>query len=197
MENVINATDAHRLIELGHDAGYERSTEVGKINTGSVEKEVTRARTSTSTWCQHKDCIEDDVTVRLLDQISDWMDISWRNSEYLQLLRYEPGQYYKTHHDYIPHHIDRQYGVRILTVYLYLNDVPRGGGTNFDQLGLTVEPKAGRALIWPSTLNEKPHEIDERTSHQALPVERGVKYGANLWYHQFDIKTPEACGCID
>ena len=73
--------------------------------------------------------------------------------------------------------MDRQQGVRILTVYLYLNDVPAGGGTNFDKLGLTVMPKRGRALLWPSVLDKQPNMKDKSTSHQALPVEEGVKYG--------------------
>jgi hypothetical protein len=73
----------------------------------------------------------------------------------------------------------RQQGVRILTVYLYLNDVEAGGGTNFDQLDITVMPKRGRALLWPSVLDRAPSDKDGRTTHQALPVEAGVKYGAN------------------
>ena len=111
------------------------------------------------------------------------------NSEYLQLLQYTPGQKYAPHHDYIPSQIRRQPGVRILTVYLYLNEVEAGGGTNFDKLDLTVMPKTGRALIWPSVKNDNPHEKDPRTNHQALPVEAGIKYGANAWFHQRDFKT--------
>jgi prolyl 4-hydroxylase len=71
--------------------------------------------------------------------------------------------------------------VRVLTLYLYLNDVENGGGTNFDQLDITVMPKRGRALLWPSVLNSDPNEKDERTTHQALPVGKdSIKYGANV-----------------
>jgi prolyl 4-hydroxylase len=70
------------------------------------------------------------------------------------------------HHDYILHNFDRQQGVRILTAYLYLNDVEAGGGTKFTDLDLTVMPKLGRALFWPSVFNDKPHEKDGRTNHQ-------------------------------
>ena len=59
-------------------------------------------------------------------------------------------------HDYIGHHIVRQEGPRILTFYLYLNDVEAGGGTEFTKLGLVVTPKTGRAILWPSVLNEAP-----------------------------------------
>ena len=79
-----------------------------------------------------------------------------------------------------------------MTVFLYLSDVEEGGGTNFPALDLTVEPAKGRALIWPSVLNHKPNDLDLRVLHQALPVVRGVKYGANMWYHQRDTQ-PASC----
>lgn len=53
-----------------------------------------------------------------------------------------------------------------MTSYLYLNDVEAGGGTKFGGLGLTVMPKRGRALFWPSVLNDSPHEKDPRTNHE-------------------------------
>ena len=76
-----------------------------------------------------------------------------------------------------------------MTAYLYLNDVQKGGGTKFTDLDITVMPKRGRVLFWPSVLNDRPHEKDGRTNHQALPVEAGVKFGANGWFHQFDFKV--------
>jgi prolyl 4-hydroxylase len=89
----------------------------------------------------------------------------------------------------------RQQGVRILTLYLYLNDVEEGGGTNFDKLGVTVTPKRGRVVLWPSVFNDRPNIKDDRTTHQALPVKRGIKYGANAWFHMRDFKTPNREGC--
>jgi hypothetical protein len=94
---------------------------------------------------------------------------------------------YEIHHDYIELEIERQQGVRILTVYLYLNDVEAGGGTNFPRLNLTVMPKRGRALFWPSVTDPNPSAKDRRTDHQALPVDKGIKYGANFWYHLRDV----------
>jgi prolyl 4-hydroxylase len=99
------------------------------------------------------------------------------------------------HHDWIDFQLNRPEGVRILTVFFYLNTVEAGGGTRFTKLGITVPPVRGRALIWPSTLDEDPDARDARTHHQALPVERGIKYGANAWIHQRDYKTPHATGC--
>ncbi len=38
---------------------------------------------------------------------------------------------------------------RYLVFLWYLNDVTEGGGTEFPELGMTVQPKAGRLVIFP------------------------------------------------
>ena len=110
--------------------------------------------------------------------------------------QYAKGQFYRTHHDYIDYQLERPCGVRMLTFFLYLNDDGlEGGGTNFPDLDITVMPKKGRALLWPSVLNESANEIDERTLHQALPVEAGTKFAANAWMHQGDYKDAHERNC--
>lgn len=39
---------------------------------------------------------------------------------------------------------------RIASIILYLNDVPKGGETVFDNWGVSVTPKEGHAVIFPS-----------------------------------------------
>ena len=86
-------------------------------------------------------------------------------------------------------------GVRILTLFIYLNDVEEGGGTHFPLLGITVEPKMGNALLWPSVLDQSPESKDGRTDHEALPVLKGLKYGANAWIHSRNFKKAFEIGC--
>jgi prolyl 4-hydroxylase len=69
------------------------------------------------------------------------------NYEYLQLLRYEETQFYGQHHDYIPFHLERREGPRILTVFLYLNNVPAGGGTRFPLLDLVRNQSVALSLF--------------------------------------------------
>ena len=57
-------------------------------------------------------------------------------------------------------------------------------------------PKRGRVLIWPSVKDADPSLKDSRTDHQALPVEAGIKYGANAWLHLRDFKAPFKEACI-
>ena len=177
------------MIQAGTEIGYKRSFL-------SYENKASEGRTSANSWCETS-CRTDPLVASVVDRIAMLTQIPHNNSENLQLLRYEEGQFYKTHNDYIPYDRDCMQGVRVLTVFLYLNDVEEGGGTNFPGLDLTVESKRGRALIWPSVLDENPHEMDPRTNHQALPVIKGLKYGANAWLHQRDFETSTALGCIN
>mmetsp|Transcript_50312 Transcript_50312/g.56216 ORF Transcript_50312/g.56216 Transcript_50312/m.56216 type:complete len:461 (+) Transcript_50312:20-1402(+) len=195
IDNFVNDEEVERLIEMGSVEGYERSTDVGPMRLdGSTEEIVSTGRTSTNAWCSSK-CIKDEFVKAVNDRISSTTQFPEVNSEDLQLLRYEPGQMYERHHDFIEYEVDRQGGVRLLTLYLYLNDVEAGGGTNFPDLNLTVMPKRGQVLIWPSVLDDNPNEKDDRTDHQALPVEAGIKYGANAWLHMRDFKNPHERGC--
>jgi prolyl 4-hydroxylase len=66
------------------------------------------------------------VVQTLLKKMHEVTQIDDKHSEYLQLLKYEVGEFYKTHHDYIPMQKGRVHGVRILTCFLYLNDVEEG-----------------------------------------------------------------------
>lgn len=195
IENFVTDEEADRLIELGSIEGYGRSMDLGEVKPdGMSTNVVSRRRTSWNAWCSN-DCIEDKMVKAINSRICNLTGIPEANSEDLQLLRYEPGQYYKIHHDYIEFEIDRQGGPRLITVYLYLNDVEAGGGTNFPDLDVTVMPKRGRVLIWPSVLDSYPFMKDDRTNHQALPVEAGIKYGANAWFHMRNFKGPNNNGC--
>jgi prolyl 4-hydroxylase len=130
-----------------------------------------------------------------MERIENITGIPEANSENLQILQYEKSQFYQTHNDYIGYQKERPCGVRVLTFYFYLADVEEGGGTNFPKLNMTVQPKRGRAVLWPSVNDADPNTKDARSDHQALPVIKGVKYGANAWIHMRDFKTPNSKGC--
>lgn len=185
LDNFLNSTEAETLIELGATIGYERSTDVGDVEeNGSFETVVSFSRTSTNAWCNTEDCHDNPVVLAVRERMENLTGIPAANSEALQLLRYEPGQHYDLHHDFIRYEVSRRQGVRILTIFLYLNEVDEGGQTDFPQLRLSVTPKLGRALVWPSVLDEFPNKVDQRTEHRANRVMSGIKYGANAWLHQ-------------
>lgn len=188
LDNLATPEEALRMRELAELEGYNRSADVGAIREdGTYSDIVNDGRTSENAWCE-KQCYNDTVARRIMDRMEHITGIPEHKAEHLQLLRYQVGQKYQTHNDYIPHQIDRPPGVRILTFFLYLSDVEEGGETDFPRLGLRVTPKTGRAVLWPSVFDHDPNQNDVRSDHQALPVIKGTKYGANAWYHQRDVK---------
>ena len=89
-------------------------------------------------------------------------------------------------HDYIALDRGRLQGVRVLTLLIYLTNVTRGGHTKFfTNPAHVVQPRAGRAVLWPSVLDEDPHRQDPRTEHEAQPVLEGTKLAVKLIFVEF------------
>ena len=146
--------------------------------------------------CDDDACDNDPSVVAVKRKIQNVTGVSQENYEHLQILRYEKGQFYRTHHDMQPGENDMAAGPRVLTFFLYLSDVEEGGETNFPRLDdLDVRPRKGRALLWPSVLSNDPTLRDERTFHQAKDVLKGVKYAANAWIHSYNYRIPNHWGC--
>ena len=198
-DTFLTPEEADSFIELGAHEGYVRSTDVGDRKfDGTYGDHRSSQRTSENSWCQNE-CYDSPITQTVLARIENLTGIPDENSEYLQLLKYEEDQFYGVHNDFIEYQVDRPVGPRILTFYMYLNDVEEGGGTRFplvgDVGGTTVTPKKGKAVLWPSVLNEDTNEKDDRSDHEAMPVIKGIKYGANAWIHLRNYKGPNEDNC--
>lgn len=131
----------------------------------------------------------------LEERLASLVALPRENQEPAQVLRYAEGGQYRLHHDLLLAQSRQPCGVRAATLFTYLTDVAEGGETVFPQLGLTVTPKAGRALLWwnvdPKDIEAgNKHTKDPRTEHEARPVLRGEKWGMNKWVHMSDFKTP-------
>lgn len=194
-DNFFSEEEAQAFIDAGHEAGFDRSTDRGEVNAlGEQEKVTSQNRTSTNAWCIGK-CEEVPAVKRLTERIESVTGVPKRNFESFQILQYQLNQYYLSHHD----SSDLEFlvsGLRILTFFLYLTDVEEGGETKFDSLGVQVKPKRGRALVWPSVMNEDPAIWDPRTYHEAMPVIKGTKYAANHWLHLYDFEIASLYGCV-
>ena len=195
-EDFLTPEECQRLIYYGHNLGKGfRSSKVRGSGDGRNESFVGVAaqnRTSSTNWINHE-ALKDHAIVGIQRKLEDVTQHRFEenNFEYMQVLRYAEGQKYDHHLDYFPPHGQKAHGHRVLTVFLYLNDVEEGGETHFRDLvgedgagsaeGIAISPKAGRMVTWPSVLNEAPNDKDRRTFHGSLPVKKGIKYGANAW----------------
>lgn len=184
-DNFLTDVECDRLIELGEMVGYTRSRDAGEVKAdGSFEPITSDGRTSSGAFCSYpSNCRSDDVAQSVHDRIAKVTGIPVGNSEDLQILKYEVGQKYGLHHDLVDQQLMHRCGPRILTFFLYLSDVEEGGETSFPYLGISVKPKKGSALLWPSVLSSDPKQKDMKTAHEAKPVLKGNKYGANSWLH--------------
>ena len=175
VENFLTAAECDFLIDASTDA-LGPAPVVGKGGG-----EVSPSRTSSTCYLAREDLPEYIRKVCLLTGQPP------EHCELPQVGRYLPSQQYLQHFDAfdIGNEDGRRFasngGQRIVTVLVYLNDVPRGGATSFPNLNLVVQPRRGMALIFfPSTLDGL---LDKMALHAALPAV-DVKYVSQVWIRQ-------------
>lgn len=96
--------------------------------------------------------------------------------EYPQVLRYEPGGWYRAHADSEIFLADRRAwakGIdRDASVLLYLNDDFEGGEITFLKFNYSYRPRVGDLVFFPS---------DHRYVHQAEPLRSGLRWVVVSW----------------
>jgi len=121
---------------------------------------------------------------KIMQRVSDLLDEDVAKIEPLQLIRYEPGQMYKQHHDH-----GSYYGAdseqRPMTLLLYLSTMPKGDGgghTKFNELGIEVLPREGDGITWSNV--DKDGNVLNDALHEATPPNNEgdvKKYAMNVW----------------
>jgi hypothetical protein len=148
---------------------------------------------------------EIDLTWRLTQRVSQLLDVGEEFVEPFQLVRYQPGEFYKEHHDH-----GSYYGVnteqRPLTLLVFLSDLPSsnnqkeansGGYTKFralgdktDSAGVSVVPRMGDGVLWKNEDDNGNLLMD--AIHEAIPPEDNeegiIKYAMNVWIAKKPIK---------
>uniref|UniRef100_A0ACD5UZB7 Uncharacterized protein n=1 Tax=Avena sativa TaxID=4498 RepID=A0ACD5UZB7_AVESA len=129
-------------------------------------------------------------------RISVFSQIPIENGELIQVLRYEPSQYYRPHHDYFSDTFNlKRGGQRVATMLMYLTDGVEGGETHFPMAGegecscggkmvkgLCVKPNKGDAvLFWSMGLDGN---TDSNSLHSGCAVLEGEKWSATKWMRQ-------------
>lgn len=180
-DDVLDPDECQALIDLARDrlcASMVMDTDTGVVDTD------TRSSTGT-TLMPGTSALLDRVETRLADLV-DW---PLAHTEHLEAVRYGPEQKFSSHLDYfdrpdLPLHQRelQNAGQRVGTLVLYLSDVPHGGGTAFDALGLEVRPRRGSAVFFAYQLPGG--RMDAASLHQGLAVHEGEKWVATLWLRE-------------
>ena len=197
IDNFITSEEADTIISIPLPSAWIQSTAAGAYQAdGLIKREISEIRTSKNAWCQ-AGCDDHPTVQSVMSRMSNTIKVPISNFEHMQILKYDPGQFYRGHHDYIhsPPAIEEAIGPRIITFFLYLSNVTSGGETYFNTLNITVAPSKGKALIWANTISKDPNVKDIRTFHEAKDVIEGIKYGANIWIHQKDFRSANHWAC--
>ena len=70
---------------------------------------------------------------------------------------------------------------------MQINKVPAGGRTVFPRIGVSVRPEPGAAVFWYNLHDTG--DPDRRTLHGACPVLYGTKWGKNIYFIIFTLKS--------
>lgn len=96
-----------------------------------------------------------------------------------QVMRYEPGEEFQQHYDFLEPAVAAGSGQRIATFLLYLNDDYEGGETCFPRAGQSLRGGAGDGLFWANV--DSGNRPDPLTLHAGAPPTRGTKWVFSQW----------------
>lgn len=170
IKNFINNEECDEIIKL--------ATPRLKTSTVSTNRNIdTSVRKSDTAWIRYKESpVVDSIMHRCLDMVGKGID----NCESLQIVKYEPGGFYKPHQDILN---DEKNNPRVYTFILCLNDDYDGGETNFPNLNKKYKLTKGDLLHF-NTLNIWNMET-KFALHGGEPVNKGEKWICNLWVHKY------------
>lgn len=147
---------------------------------------VSETRTSRNAWLPRR---ASEIINTIFHRTADLLNIDEKlmetnkNVEEMQVVRYNQGQRYDSHHDWGVSGFPES---RYITVLLYLNDMPEGAGgeTSFPKggpngEGIKIIPKKGDAAVFYNLLQDG--NGDDLSLHAAMPVHHGTKWLANFW----------------
>ncbi len=165
--------------------------EKATVSSKEGKGKFTEGRTGSHTWVQHD---SSDLTLRTAQKIADTVRIPLSHAEPFQVVYYGETEHYDYHYDTFDEE-DKDFnqvyldcgGQRLVTALGYLRDVPKGGGTGFNQLGIEVQPRKGTMIFWHNVLPNT-SKRDPFSKHAGLPVLEGEKYAFNLWFREREFK---------
>jgi len=147
-----------------------------EISTVTNDKNVDESvRKSETAWLKK----EDPVVRNVMEKCLTYTDRPLINCEQLQVLRYEPGGFYKPHQDAF----ENEKNMRMYTFILALNDDYEGGETIFPNLDKEYKLKKGDALFFDTLDNYE--LMTSKALHGGKPVKSGEKWICNLWVRKY------------
>ncbi|MGB0681075.1 MAG: prolyl hydroxylase family protein [Magnetovibrionaceae bacterium] len=177
-DDVLSVAECAQIVQLA----------LGQLKRARVsldrESVVSDGRSGSNCWLRYEDHA---IVKEIGERVADIVQIPLSHAESLQVVHYAEAQEYRSHYDAYDLRTERgqrccaKGGQRLVTGLIYLNTVKQGGGTAFPKLGVEVEPKMGRLVVFQNTgksiLTAHPDSL-----HAGQPVIEGEKWACNIWF---------------
>ncbi len=168
--------------ECAHLVNLIKKKKTPSAVASSTGSQYTAHRTSSTCYFDDGDKIIDQIN----NKISKELEIDQEFGEPLQGQYYQVGQEFKAHNDFFHADTYDQYcsesGNRTWTLMVYLNDVVKGGSTDFPSKGISIQPKRGKAVLWNNLHDDG--RPDTSTLHAGTPIIEGEKYIITKWFRE-------------
>jgi len=187
IKNLLSHEECDHLIEVANKKGYMDSEVYNDnaIKNNKLGDLDTEFRLSKTCWIENHE-------EPLADKISDYSvfltHIPKENNEALQVARYNINGKFDSHYDCCVYDDEEKCrimngnaGQRRSTLMVYLNDDFEGGETEFVNIGITIKPEKGKAILfWSTYENGMPIE---NSMHRGKKVTKGMKIICTKWSH--------------
>jgi len=177
VEDVLTPNECKYIIDKAEPM-FSRSTVVGVEGADA-------SRTSQTAWIPKTDPVAQKVFEKALEHTGKTL----AECEDLQVVKYEPGTYYREHHDSCCDgsqgclDFEKEGGQRVATLLVYLNSDFTDGETHFPNLDLKLKADPGSAILF-RPLGSDEAKCHPKALHAGLPISSGVKYVCNAWVRE-------------
>ena len=176
-ENVIPQENIEEIMLLTNNKDISQAT---TINCDDKEKSDTNLEVRNTLWYNITEEVaknlEQAVAACFFNHVVPKYNCEFKSYEPVQFLGYPVGGHYKGHNDGEHFNMETRQWERIMdrdvSFLFYLNDQYGGGELEFYDLGLTIKPKKGMMIAFPSYKD---------FAHKVHPVTWGHRYSLVSW----------------
>jgi len=121
---------------------------------------------------------ENEIITDIKNRIIKLLNIDFKKIEELQITKYNKGDYYKLHHDYIKELTNK----RKYSVIIYLNSLEEedGGATYFPFYKQKIIPEEGKLIYFDNVFDDNSDNF--LTLHESQPIKKNKdKYIITAW----------------
>jgi len=171
LRDVLSAEQCDRLIKL-----FGGQVQPSMVGVDASSRHISPKRTSSSVKIEPSQ-LPQDVREALLNRIASLTNLPVENQEKPEIIRYNVGQHFSSHYDFLPR--VNAGGQRIFSVVVTLAAPDKGGELVFQAAKLRFTPERGKLVMWRNA--DETGGILRESMHASFRVIQGTKWSLVTW----------------